>query len=63
MTIKAVQLEIAALPKVAHLCNYSLNEAFIFVNPTSKRIKTAGVELYINSFFSLKYIKWLSEIY
>ena len=47
MTIMPVPPEIAALPKVAHVCNYSLNDTFIFGKHTSKRIKIAGVELYI----------------
>ena len=51
MTIRAVPPEIAALPKVAHLCNYALKDAFIFGKHTSKRIKIAGVELYINRLF------------
>ena len=51
MTIRVVPPEIAALPKVAHLCNYSLKDAFIFGKQTSKRLKTAGVELYINKLF------------
>ena len=49
MTINAVPLEIAALPKVAQLCNYSLKDAFIFGKHTSKKIKIACVELYINN--------------
>ena len=48
MTIRAVPPEIAALKKVTHLCNNSLKDTFIFDNHTSKRIKIAGVELYIN---------------
>ena len=51
MAIMAVPPEIAALPKVAHLSNYSLKDTFIFGNHTSKRIKIAGVELYINRLF------------
>ena len=51
MMIRAVPSEIAALPKVAHLCNYSLKDAFIFGKHTSKRIKIAGVELYKNRLF------------
>ena len=47
MTIRAVPPEIAAL-SFAHLCNCSLNDTFIFAKHTSKRIKIAGVELYIN---------------
>ena len=54
MTIKAVPPEIAALPKVAYLCNYSLRDTFIFEKHTSKRIKRAGVELYINRLFEFK---------
>ena len=49
MTIRAVPSEIAALLKVAHLCNYSLKDTFIFGKHTSKIIKITGVELYINS--------------
>ena len=30
MTIRAVLPEIAALPKVAHLCNFSLKDTFVF---------------------------------
>ena len=48
MTIRAVPLEIAELPKVAHLCNYSLKDTL--VKHTSKR-KIAGVEFYINRLF------------
>ena len=59
MTIRAVPPEIAALPKVAHLCNYSLKDTFNFGKHTSKRIKIAGVELYIDR--TLRYIKWVSE--
>ena len=51
MTIRAVPSEIAALPKVAHLCNYFLNDAFIFVKHTFKTIEITGVEFYINRFF------------
>ena len=51
MTIRAVPPEIATLLKVAHLCNYPLKDAFIFGKHTSKRIKLAGVELYINKLF------------
>ena len=51
MTIRAVPPEIAALRKVVHLCNYSLKDDFIFGKHTSKRIKIAGVELYINRLF------------
>ena len=51
MTIREVPPEIAALPKVAQLCNYSLKDSFIFGKHTSKRIKIAGVELYINRLF------------
>ena len=53
MTIRAVHSEIAALPKVAHLCNYSLKDAFIFDKHTSKRIKITSVELYINRLFGV----------
>ena len=51
MTIRAVQPKKAALPKVAHLCNYSLKDTFIFGKHTSKIIKITGVELYINRLF------------
>ena len=47
MTIRAVLSEVAALPKVAHLCNYSSHDTFIFGKHTSKIQKT-DVELYIN---------------
>ena len=43
MTIRAVPPKIAALPKVANLCNYSLNDTFIFGKHTSKIIKLALV--------------------
>ena len=46
MTIRVVPPEIAALPKVAHLCNYSSKDAFIFGKHTSKTIKIAGVVIY-----------------
>ena len=48
MTIREVPPKIAALQKVAHLCNYSLKDTFIFGKHSSKRTKIAGVELYIN---------------
>ena len=48
MTIRAVPSEIAALPKVTHLCNYSLKDTFIFGKHTSRITKKTGVELYIN---------------
>ena len=51
MTIRAVPPEIAALPKVVHLGNYFFKNAFIFGKHTSKRIKIASVELYINRLF------------
>ena len=51
MTIKAAPPEIAALPKVAHLCDYSLKDSYIFGKHTFKRIKIAGVDLYINRLF------------
>ena len=47
MTIKAVLPEIAAMLKVAPLCNYSLKDTFIFGKHTSKIIKVTGVELYV----------------
>ena len=47
MTIGAVPPEMATL-SFAHLCNYSLKDPFIFGKHTYKRIKIAGVELYIN---------------
>ena len=51
MTIRAVPSEIAALPKVAHLCNYSLKDTYIFGKHTAKRIKIASVLLYMNRLF------------
>ena len=51
MTIRAIPPEIAALLKVAHLCNYFLKNTFIFDKHPSKKIKIAGVKLYINRLF------------
>ena len=51
MTIRAVRPKKAALSKVAHLCNYSLKDTFIFGKHTSKIIKITGMELYINRLF------------
>ena len=41
MTIRAVPPKIAELPRVAHLCNYSLKDLF-FGKHTIERIKIAG---------------------
>ena len=46
MTIRAVPPEIAALPNVVLLCNYFLNDTFIFSKHMSKSIKIRRVVIY-----------------
>ena len=57
MTIRAVPPEIDALPKVEHLCNYSLKNTFIFGKHTCKKKNIRCEVLYKSYALSLKYIK------